>query len=210
MSLRLSSVAEYETLLDEYDTWLFDCDGVLWRGDQVIDGVVQVFDLLRKRGEILPPSPPRHNLWHDFLDPYHGQGKKLVFVTNNATKSRKSYKKKFDQLGLNVHVVRIRSILCVSWNISSFFSGWNLWICICSCGVHLLCCQVAETQESLCYWSSGPRGRITRWGNCMYRRHGGPWIVLSVREAHIRFLLRIRLTIHWLPSIWPISLWIPT
>jgi len=52
MSLRLSSFADYETLLDEYDTWLFDCDGVLWRGDQVIDGVVQVLDILRKRGEI--------------------------------------------------------------------------------------------------------------------------------------------------------------
>jgi len=51
MSLRLSSVADYETLLDDYDTWLFDCDGVLWRGDQVIDGVVQVLDILRKRGE---------------------------------------------------------------------------------------------------------------------------------------------------------------
>lgn len=83
MSLRLSSFADYETLLDEYDTWLFDCDGVLWRGDQVIDGVVQVLDILRKRG------------------------KKLVFVTNNATKSRKSYKKKFDQLGLDVHVDEI-------------------------------------------------------------------------------------------------------
>jgi len=56
MSLRLSSFADYETLLDEYDTWLFDCDGVLWRGDQVIDGVVQVLDILRKRGEIPPPK----------------------------------------------------------------------------------------------------------------------------------------------------------
>ena len=56
MSLRLSSFADYETLLDEYDTWFFDCDGVLWRGDQVIDGVVQVLDILRKRGEISPPK----------------------------------------------------------------------------------------------------------------------------------------------------------
>lgn len=60
---------------------------------------------------------PRQNFRHDFLGSYHGQGKKLVFVTNNATKSRKSYKKKFDQLGLNVHVVRIQSMLCVSLNI---------------------------------------------------------------------------------------------
>ncbi|KAJ3565986.1 hypothetical protein NP233_g7285 [Leucocoprinus birnbaumii] len=61
----------------------FDCDGVLWRGDHVIDGVVEVLNILRNRG------------------------KKLVFVTNNATKSRKSYKKKFDQVGLDVHVDEI-------------------------------------------------------------------------------------------------------
>lgn len=33
--------------------------------------------------------------------------KKIVFVTNNATKSRKSYKQKFDQLGIDVHVVSV-------------------------------------------------------------------------------------------------------
>jgi len=59
---------------------------------------------------------PHQKFRRDFLDPYHGQGKKLVFVTNNATKSRKSYKKKFDQLGLDVHVVRVQSMLCVPLN----------------------------------------------------------------------------------------------
>lgn len=33
------------------------------------------------------------------------QGKKIFFVTNNATKSRKNYKKKFDQLGVEAQVV---------------------------------------------------------------------------------------------------------
>ncbi|CCM01985.1 uncharacterized protein FIBRA_04059 [Fibroporia radiculosa] len=80
MSKRLSATADYEELLDKYDTWLFDCDGVLWRGDHLIDGVVEVLSLLRERK------------------------KKLFFVTNNATKSRKNYKKKFDQLGLKVDV----------------------------------------------------------------------------------------------------------
>ena len=31
--------------------------------------------------------------------------KKVVFVTNNATKSRRSYRSKFDQLGVQAHVV---------------------------------------------------------------------------------------------------------
>lgn len=33
-------------------------------------------------------------------------GKRLLFVTNNATKSRKSYKGKFDELGVQAAVVR--------------------------------------------------------------------------------------------------------
>ena len=32
-----------------------------------------------------------------------------MFVTNNATKSRKNYKKKFDSLGVEAHVVRLLS-----------------------------------------------------------------------------------------------------
>jgi ribonucleotide monophosphatase NagD (HAD superfamily) len=35
----------------------------------------------------------------------HVQGKKLVFVTNNSTKSRAGYLKKFTGLGLNVSAV---------------------------------------------------------------------------------------------------------
>ena len=35
------------------------------------------------------------------------QGKKLVFVTNNSTKSRAGYLSKFKKLGLNVTAVRL-------------------------------------------------------------------------------------------------------
>ncbi|KAF8153302.1 p-nitrophenyl phosphatase [Crassisporium funariophilum] len=83
MSVRISSPDDYAKLLDNYDTWLFDCDGVLWRGDHMIEGATQVLDMLRRRN------------------------KKVVFVTNNATKSRKSYKGKFDQLGVEAHVDEI-------------------------------------------------------------------------------------------------------
>ncbi|KAJ7608444.1 HAD-like domain-containing protein [Roridomyces roridus] len=83
MAARLSSAADYEGLLDKYETWMFDCDGVLWHGDRLIDGAIQVLDLLRSRK------------------------KKVIFVTNNATKSRKSYKGKFDALGVEAHVDEI-------------------------------------------------------------------------------------------------------
>lgn len=80
MAKRLSSPSDYHGLLDKYDTWLFDCDGVLWQGDRLIEGVPEVLSLLRR------------------------SGKKIFFVTNNATKSRKNYKKKFDQLGVEAQV----------------------------------------------------------------------------------------------------------
>jgi len=83
MSVRLSTPQDYSVLLDKYDTWMFDCDGVLWRGDHVIDGVAEVLKLLRDKK------------------------KQIIFVTNNATKSRKSYRSKFIDLGLEVQVDEI-------------------------------------------------------------------------------------------------------
>ncbi|KMZ69713.1 hypothetical protein ZOSMA_208G00040 [Zostera marina] len=65
-------------LVDSVETFIFDCDGVIWKGDSLIDGVPQTLDMLRAKG------------------------KRLVFVTNNSTKSRKQYGKKFETLGLSV------------------------------------------------------------------------------------------------------------
>ncbi|KAL6903592.1 hypothetical protein ACP4OV_004405 [Aristida adscensionis] len=66
-------------LIDSVETFIFDCDGVIWKGDKLIDGVPETLDLLRAKG------------------------KRLVFVTNNSTKSRKQYGKKFETLGLTVN-----------------------------------------------------------------------------------------------------------
>lgn len=65
-------------LFDSVDAFLFDCDGVIWKGDKLIDGVPQTLEMLRSKG------------------------KKLVFVTNNSTKSRRQYAKKFQSLGIEV------------------------------------------------------------------------------------------------------------
>ena len=46
--MRLSSPADYANLLGKYDTWMFDCDGVLWQGDKLIDGAVDALNLLRR------------------------------------------------------------------------------------------------------------------------------------------------------------------
>ena len=53
MAARLSSREHYASLLGKYDTWLFDCDGVLWKGDELIDGATDVLQLLRHHSTFL-------------------------------------------------------------------------------------------------------------------------------------------------------------
>jgi len=72
-------------LLGSVDIFIFDCDGVIWRGDSLIPGIDKVLASLR------------------------AQGKKMFFVTNNSTKSRAGYKSKFTSLGLNVEPEEIFS-----------------------------------------------------------------------------------------------------
>ncbi|CAG0914321.1 unnamed protein product [Notodromas monacha] len=61
--------------LKTFDCVLADCDGVLWRGDSAI------------------PNAPK------VMQKFAEAGKKLFYVTNNSTKSRAAYLKKFHQLG---------------------------------------------------------------------------------------------------------------
>lgn len=72
-------------LIDGVDVFIFDCDGVIWRGDSLIDGIPETLAKLR------------------------ALGKKMFFVTNNSTKSRAGYKKKFDSLGLDIPAEEIFS-----------------------------------------------------------------------------------------------------
>ena len=66
-----------KTDLESIDTLLIDCDGVLWRGQQSIAGAFDALNALR------------------------AGGKRLVFVTNNSTKSREEYTTRFASLGLD-------------------------------------------------------------------------------------------------------------
>jgi len=75
---KAKSLINPKDLLDKTDVFIFDCDGVIWKGDSLIEKVPQVLDKLR------------------------AAGKTIFFVTNNSTKSRKGYLKKFTGLGLNV------------------------------------------------------------------------------------------------------------
>lgn len=77
----LSTATEFASLVDAHDTFLFDCDGVLWSGDDAIAGAQSVLEKLRKRG------------------------KQVIFVTNNASKSRRAYLEKFKKMGIDAKVV---------------------------------------------------------------------------------------------------------
>lgn len=72
-------------LLARTDTFIFDCDGVVWRGDSLIDRVPETIAYLRSIG------------------------KRVFFVTNNSTKSRAGYLKKFTKLGLDAQAEEIFS-----------------------------------------------------------------------------------------------------
>ncbi|PIO77129.1 phosphoglycolate/pyridoxal phosphate phosphatase family protein [Teladorsagia circumcincta] len=67
----------FRELLPDIDTFIFDADGVLWLGDDVIPGSPRLVDFLIKRN------------------------KRVIILTNNATKSRAVYAKKLARLGFN-------------------------------------------------------------------------------------------------------------
>ncbi|KAI0584373.1 4-nitrophenyl phosphatase [Pyrenophora tritici-repentis] len=77
--------AAIDSFLDQFDVFLFDCDGVLWSGDHLFDRVPETIKMLKSKGTLFT-------------------SKQLVFVTNNSTKSRMDYKKKFDKLGIPAEV----------------------------------------------------------------------------------------------------------
>lgn len=67
-----------EEFLNKYDTFLFDCDGVLWLGTHLLPHTKEILSQLTE------------------------MGKQCVFVTNNSTKSRAAYTKKFAGFGITV------------------------------------------------------------------------------------------------------------
>ncbi|KAJ3047489.1 hypothetical protein HK097_011491, partial [Rhizophlyctis rosea] len=81
----LKDSREIEAFIDSVDTFLLDCDGVIWASYVVYDGVAETLDYLRSKG------------------------KRILFVTNNSTKSRPAYVKLFQSLGLNTSVDEIFS-----------------------------------------------------------------------------------------------------
>ena len=79
----------------DFDTILFDCDGVLWQGYVVIEGIIKVLEYLR------------------------GLNKRLLFVTNNSSKSRATLLKKLTTMGIDASVEEMfGSAYCAAYYLS--------------------------------------------------------------------------------------------
>lgn len=76
MVKKITTKSQVVSLLEKYDYFLFDCDGVIWLGDHLLPSVVETLQLLKDAGKI------------------------VIFVTNNSTKSRDDYLHKFEKLGI--------------------------------------------------------------------------------------------------------------
>jgi hypothetical protein len=74
--------SEIRSFLNSFDTIMTDCDGVLWRGNSPIGEAAKVINAFRDLG------------------------KSVIYVTNNSTKSRKEFHKKFIDLGFGGDYVR--------------------------------------------------------------------------------------------------------
>ena len=77
------SLQDQKSFFNSFDTVLTDCDGVLWSGNTPIPGSVEMI--------------------HKFRE----MGKKVIYVTNNATRSRKEYVTKMEDLGFGGTYVSI-------------------------------------------------------------------------------------------------------
>jgi phosphoglycolate phosphatase len=80
--------------LKNVDTLLFDCDGVIWRGSHLIPGASKALSTFRK------------------------EGKQLLFVSNNSSKSRDSYIQKFQ--GLGIHGVECEDVISSSYAVAAY------------------------------------------------------------------------------------------
>lgn len=111
--------------LQDIDTVLFDCDGVLWRGNEMVPGADHTLTELRNmvcRRRSCPLRPtfsafmfpfPRSHSSSQPRIPAHTrewpQGKQVLFVTNNSAKSRAQYLSKFSGFGISAAVHEVFS-----------------------------------------------------------------------------------------------------
>ena len=76
MTVKITTHEQAKELIETHDTFLFDCDGVIWIGDELLPHVKETIGLLQTLG------------------------KKPIFVSNNSTKARTDYVAKLAAFGI--------------------------------------------------------------------------------------------------------------
>ena len=109
MSESLLRATEEEKLeiLQKHSAFVFDLDGTLWKGTDLVPGASEVLELLRYQvgsGSTREPRTPHRS--HAMPCHHLLQGKKVYFVTNNSTLSRQEFLRKCQALGLKASLVR--------------------------------------------------------------------------------------------------------
>uniref|UniRef100_A0A915KDC4 Phosphoglycolate phosphatase n=1 Tax=Romanomermis culicivorax TaxID=13658 RepID=A0A915KDC4_ROMCU len=69
----------FKSLLNNIDTVLLDCDGVLWRGNKAIDGSIEAIKLLQKEENIITTSHLAANFFHSLQPKFDGK----VFIVGS-------------------------------------------------------------------------------------------------------------------------------
>lgn len=76
--IEVTTTEQITKLVDEYDNFLFDCDGVMWLDYKLIPGVNKTIEMLIRKN------------------------KKFGFVSNNSSALRKTYVERFKALGIDL------------------------------------------------------------------------------------------------------------
>ncbi|XP_013061272.2 glycerol-3-phosphate phosphatase-like isoform X1 [Biomphalaria glabrata] len=93
---QLVTEARVKEILETVDYFLFDCDGVLWDGNGVIEGSVETIKKLKSLG------------------------KKVYYVTNNSSKSRQDYLEKCKECGFPAE---LDDIVCTAYAAAQYLKN---------------------------------------------------------------------------------------
>lgn len=92
---QISRIGKSQSILSEVDTIIFDCDGVLWLDDEPIQGAAETIEKIREAG------------------------KRVFFVTNNSSKSRRENKERFAKFGI---VAALDETIITSYLVAAYLS----------------------------------------------------------------------------------------
>lgn len=95
-------------LLNDFDVFIFDCDGVLWHGDALLPGIQEMLNQIQQMPRLSCQEKLRY--------------KRVLFLTNNSTLSRSGFVGKLARLGINA----TEEQASVPFTVTGWFNMWTL------------------------------------------------------------------------------------